>query len=354
MAAERALIRRARSRPDPERGERLAERPGPERRVASFDGTELAVHEVGPSDAPVLVFAHGFTLDLTAWHFQWRDLSRRYRCVLYDQRGHGRSDPAADGDYSLEAMGRDLKAVLDAMVGAAVTVGSDVMVGSDATVGAGVGAGRDVPVVLLGHSLGGMAVLAFAGLFPREMGGRVRAVVLANTAVADVLKAIVGNLGASAASWTLPALRRLMADPARAHRLRARVLGGGADLAFLAARLTNFGPTASPTLVDHVVSVAARAPAEVWTDVMASLLTLDLGHAIEHVRVPALVVASDLDRLTPAASARALAARLPDARLLVIEGAGHCAMLEHHEEFDRAVDAFLREVLGPMAAAEGA
>jgi pimeloyl-ACP methyl ester carboxylesterase len=333
VATERALIRRARSRPDPERGEPLSERPGPERRVASFDGTELAVHEIGPADGPVLVFAHGFTLDLTAWHFQWKDLCARYRCVLYDQRGHGRSDPAAGGDYSLEAMGRDLKAVLDAT--------------APATAAAAV----DAPVVLLGHSLGGMAAVAFAELFPEEMGGRVRAVVLANTAVGDVFKAILGNLGARSAVAMLPALRRLLADPARAYRLRARALGSGADLAFLVARITNFGPTASPTLVDHVVSVAARAPAEVWTDVMASLLTLDLGRAVEHVRVPVLVVASDLDRLTPAASARALASRLPDARLVVIEGAGHCAMLEHHELFDRAVEAFLEEVLGARAGA---
>ncbi len=321
VTAERALIRRARARPDPLRNEPLAERPGPEQRVRSFDGTELAVNVVGPDDAPAtVVFAHGFTLDMTAWHFQWRALSARYRCVLYDQRGHGRSSPGAEGDYTLEAMGRDLKAVLDATV-------------------------TDGPVVLIGHSLGGMSILALAAAHPEEFGRRVRGVVLANTAASDVLRAVLGNLGSKAALRMLPAARRFVSDPKRADRIRERLVGGGADLAFLIARATNFGPHAAPSVIDHVVSISARAPLEVWTDVMASLLEMDLGHALEHVRVPTLVVASDLDRLTPPASALALKSKLPDARLVELEGTGHCSMLERPERFNELVEGFVAEAL---------
>src|SRR5438128_11536875 len=102
-AAERALVRTARSGPDPARDEPFGQRPGTETRVRSFDGTELAVAMVGedPGDAtPTLVFSHGFSLDLTVWHYQWRRFSRDHRCVLYDHRGHGRSDRPANGDYS--------------------------------------------------------------------------------------------------------------------------------------------------------------------------------------------------------------------------------------------------------------
>src|SRR5207247_8904798 len=72
VAAERYLVQRARSRPDPEAGEPLDQRPGSERRVASFDGTELAVNVVGPEGAPAVVLSHGFTLDLTTWYYQWQ------------------------------------------------------------------------------------------------------------------------------------------------------------------------------------------------------------------------------------------------------------------------------------------
>jgi pimeloyl-ACP methyl ester carboxylesterase len=326
VALERRLIRRARSMPDPDRSESFAERPGEERRVRSFDGTELAVNVIGPADpaVPTIVFAHGFTLDMTVWHFQWKELAQRYRCVLFDHRGHGRSSPASEGDYSLEAMGRDLRAVMDATV-------------------------PEGPVLLAGHSLGGMAILSFAESFPAEFGGRVRGVVLANTAAADVLRTVLGNLGSKAALRLLPAARRLVADPRRAYRIRERLVGGGADLAFLIARATNFGPDAPPSMIDHVVSISARAPVEVWTDVMASLIEMDITDAIQHLRVPTLVIASDLDRLTPPASAMAIKHRLPDGRLVQIEGAGHCTMLEKHEEFNALLDDFAGEVLAPKA-----
>jgi pimeloyl-ACP methyl ester carboxylesterase len=324
VALERRLIRQARAAPDPWPVEPLAERPGTALRLRSFDGTELAVNVVGPEEAPTLVFVHGFTLDMTAWHFQWRALSSRYRCVLYDQRAHGQSGPAAARDHSLEAMAQDLRTVLDET-------------------------GVDERAVLVGHSLGGMAVVAFAAAFPEEFGDRVRGVVLANTAVADLLRSALGNLGSKAALWLLPAARRLVADPRRAYRIRERLVGGGADLAFLIARATNFGPDAPPSMIDHVVSISARAPVEVWTDVMTSLIEMDITDALEHVRVPALVIASDLDRLTPPASARAMTERLPDGRLVEIEGAGHCAMLEKHERFNALLDGFAREVVGPPA-----
>jgi pimeloyl-ACP methyl ester carboxylesterase len=320
VAVERAAVRRARSRPDPERGERLGERPGRETRVRSFDGTELAVNTVGPKGAATLIFAHGFSIDMTAWHYQWKRFSKEYRCVLYDQRGHGLSAPAANGDYSLDALGHDLQAVLDA----------------EAPRG---------PVALIGHSMGGMAIMAFAGLHPQEFGDRIRAVVLANTAASDIIQEIVGGLGIRLTSSAFRLAQRLARNPQRVYKLRARAMGRGANLAFLVARATNFSPQVSPTLVDHVVAVAAHAPAEVWTDLFASLVNLDLTDALSNITVPTLVVAGDIDRLTPPATAKAIQGRLPDGRLAILSGAGHATMLEQHEEFNRLLSAFLKEAL---------
>ena len=321
-AGARHFIRRARSGWSPESGGDLAERPGLERRIVSFDGTELAVNVVGPEHRPRLVMLHGFSGDLTLWHYQWKRFSMDFRCVLFDQRGHGRSGPATQGDYSLKALGRDLKAVLDAEAG-------------------------DAPVALMGHSMGGMAVLSFAEMFPEEFGARVRAVVLANTAASDLVKAMVAGLGACAGRFLAAAASRVASRPDRLYRIRARALAGRGDLAFLATRLANFGPNAPPSLVEYVAEVGARAPVEVWSDLLASLVGMDLGDAMECVRVPALVVVGDVDRLTPPSSATAMKHRLPDARVVVFEGAGHCTMLERHEEFNTAVERFLHETLQP-------
>ena len=328
VAAERYAVRRARSRPDPDRDETLSERPGTEQRVVSFDGTELAVNVIGPDGAPTLVFAHGITLDMTAWHFQWKELSTEFRCVLYDQRGHGRSAKATHGDYSLEALGRDLKVVLDAT-------------------------GTDAPVVFVGHSMGGMSIVSFAELFPEEFGTRVKAVILANTAAADAMKEVLGGLAARVGKFLVPTPRRFLSKPERAAWLRSGALGLSPDIAFLAVRLTNFGSHASPSVVDHVASIAGQAPAEVWTDLIVSVAQIDLAHAIERITVPALVVVGDVDRLTPPASALAIKRKLPQGRMVVLRDAGHCAMLERHDLFNQAVRAFLNEALRPEIASDG-
>jgi pimeloyl-ACP methyl ester carboxylesterase len=319
VAVERRAIRRARSKPDPAQGEDLGARPGPERRVRSFDGTELAVHAIGREHAPTVVFVHGFSSDLTFWHFQWQALSPRYRCVVYDQRGHGRSSPATTGDYSLRAFGEDLAAVLDAIA-------------------------PEGPVALVGHSMGGMAVMAFADAHPEAFGERVRAVVFANTAAAELARGVAGALGERAGRALSMALVRLARDPRLAFRIRARALRGG-DLAFLAARLTNFGADAPPSVVEHAAAVGATAPLEVWSEVLVGLIEMDLRHALANVRAPALVLVGDVDRLTPPTSATALRSALPDAELRVVEGSGHCTMLERPDEFNAIVGAFLEQHL---------
>src|SRR6266540_1132050 len=290
VVGERYLVRQARSRPDPERDEPLEERPGEERRIRSFDGTELAVNVLGPDGAPVLVMVHGFSADLTLWHYQWKHFSTNYRCVLVDQRGHGRSGSGTGGDYSLEAMGKDLKAVLDE---------------------------------------------------------------LANTAAAELIKAAAGNLGAQIGKLVTAAAVRLATDPRRVYRIRARALAGQGDLAFTVARLTNFGPKPPPSLVEHVARVSARAPVEVWTDLLGSLVEMDLSHALAHFTVPALVLVGDVDRLTPPASALTIKRMLPDGRMAVFKGSGHCTMLERHAEFNRIVDGFLAEALGGLPREDG-
>ena len=327
LLAGRASVRRHRERPDPEAGQPLWTLPeedlGP---IRSFDGTDLAVRAAGPSDAPAIVFSHGFTLDMTTWFYQWRELSARYRCVLFDQRGHGRSGNPPGGDFSLDAVGRDLRAVLDQAVGSR-------------------------PVLLVGHSLGGMGILSFADRYPAEFGDRVRGVVLADTAASDVLRGLLGTLGASFERRLRPLTDRVLFDPGRAARIQRGMDRWGRDLAFLIGRTTNFGPDASAAQVEYVTRISAGARVEVWTQMARSLMELDLGRALETITVPALVIVGDRDAVTPKTSAVAMREALPDGRAYVITRAGHVAMMEQHGIFNELLDGFLDEVLAREQAA---
>jgi pimeloyl-ACP methyl ester carboxylesterase len=157
----------------------------------------------------------------------------------------------------------------------------------------------------------------------------------------------VSNLGVRAGQALLPVVRRLTANTGRGYRIRKRFFQGQADLAFLVAALTNFGSKAPPSIINHIVRLSGQAPLEVWGDLITSMFDMELGDALENIKVPALVVVGDVDRLTPPTSAVALKRRLPDARMVLFRDVGHCAMLEHPEEFNRVVEEFLSDVLAP-------
>ncbi|MGH2710416.1 MAG: alpha/beta fold hydrolase [Actinomycetota bacterium] len=320
VIAQRAAAKKLRSRPDPESTERLDMLPSEDIPVTSLDGTKLHVRAVGPEDAPVLVFLHGITLDMTTWHYQWRHFSDRYRCILVDLRAHGRSGRPPDGDYSLTAMGRDIKAVLDAAV-------------------------PEGPAIILGHSMGGMALLAFALEFPEEFGSRVRGAVFVDTGASDLAREAFGGFGVRIAAALRRVGDRYRDRPELAEKLRQRVQRYGVDLTFLIAWASNFGPGASPSHVEHIARIAARTPVEVYVHTLRDLLEMDLREAIEHVKVPSLVIVGDRDLLTPKTSAQALRAALPEARAVVITGAGHISMLERHKVFNEVLSGYLDQIL---------
>ena len=284
--------------------------------VRSFDGTPLAVRAAGDPSAPCLVFVHGFGLDMTTWRHQWPELADRFRCVLLDLRSHGRSGAAASGDLSPGAFGRDVLAVL-------------------ATVD------RNRGTVVVGHSMGGIAMLAAAEVDPHAVGADVRGAVFVGAASGDLLRGALGSL-TGAIRPTLGSVRSAFRG---LDAVRRSVLSGPSDVGHLVTRLTQFGPDAPHEAVDHVAMLAARARPELWRDGLPELVDVDLGHVVQHLRAPTLVLVGEHDRVTPVRAARALAEALPDGRLEIVRGAGHIPMLERPEEVTAAIRAFAEERL---------
>ncbi|HEX9891193.1 MAG TPA: alpha/beta hydrolase [Actinomycetota bacterium] len=320
VAAERIAARRLRSRPDPEAGVDFAELPPEDLgTIASFDGTRIAVRAAGAEDAPVLLFSHGFSLDMTTWHYQWKAFSDRYRCVLFDHRAHGRSGKPPGGEYAVRAMGRDLLAVLDHV-------------------------SPQGPAVLVGHSMGAMSILAMAERDPSVFGDRVRGVVLADTAASDIAREFFGSVGSRIERSLRPLTQRLTADLDRVERLRGR-LTRVTDLSLLIARATQFGPDASPSQVAYLADLSSRARVEVWVHTAADIREMDLREALSAITVPALVVVGDRDMVTPKTSALALREALPDAEAVVITRAGHVSMMEQHRVFNEVLARHLGRVL---------
>lgn len=316
LAAERYLVGRDRRRPDPEAREHFGELRGKVvEPVESFDGTKLHV-EIAGKGGPTVVLAHGFSLNLALWHYQIRDLAPTFRLVLFDQRGHGRSERATDGDWSLDALAKDLEAVIR------VYGGPD-------------------PVAVVGHSMGGMAVLKFCELYPEMLGSRVAALGLVNTTSADVIGGIFPRrLSAGLQMIQEGAVRALASNSGRVDALRGRTR----DLAYLAVRTAGLGPKALPSIVEFVDQMLNQTRTEVWARLLPALLAMDVSGVLDKIDVPTLIVVGTHDRLSPPGAAERIAAGIKNSELVVMRDVGHMSMLERPHSFNARLRAFLAGV----------
>ncbi|HEV2309165.1 MAG TPA: alpha/beta fold hydrolase [Acidimicrobiia bacterium] len=307
--AERATVRSLRRRPDPDAGHLGALAFDTTRRVPTFDGGSLATMARGHGSP--IVFSHGVTIDSRVWVKQFAELPERgVRAIAFDHRGHGDSIVGTTG-HSIESLAADMRSVLETL---------DV---------------RDA--LLVGHSMGGVAVQAFALRHPDVLRERVRGIVLLST------------LGKTSTSSS----RRLQSVAARVTgAVDFRPLMTRPDLGMVLARV-GFGrqPTASQVELNR--QMLAACPVETVRDATAALLGLDLLAELPSLDVPTLVIGGTADVITPPRESRRLAALIPDAHLEMFQGAGHMIMLERTEAFHDLLLDFARDV-GTLPATAGA
>jgi pimeloyl-ACP methyl ester carboxylesterase len=292
----------------------LSDPPPPgSRTVRTDDGVDLHVEVDGDEHAPLtVVLSHGFTARLAEWELQRDALRDRARLVLWDQRGHGRSGWTPLSKATIDRTGRDLGQVLDAVVPTG-------------------------PVVLAGHSMGGMSVLALARQRPELFGDRVvGAFLLATSAGGLVETGVLGRLVKLIRRvGLLPLyLRGLQLAAPVLERLRWR----GSPFGRWFTRRLLFGrDDADPGRVRLVQGLLEETPYPVVAAFYATFLDHDETAALEVLaRVPVTVVAATHDRLTPAAHGRRIAEAV-GGELVVVPGAGHSVNLTRTQVVDRAL-----------------
>lgn len=290
------------------------------RTVTTEDDVPLTVREVGPADAPLtVVFVHGYCLRMESWHFQRTQLEERWadsaRMVFYDQRGHGESGMPATPSCTMAQLGRDLAAVIDAVAPSG-------------------------PVVLVGHSMGGMTILAMARQFPELFADRVIG---------------VGLLATTAAGLNKSGLGRNLDNPViDAFRLAVRTAPGvvqqarGAARAIISPilRAASYGTEVSPRLVAFSDGMLGDVSVVTIVNFLESLELHDESEALPVLAdTPALVLCGDTDMIIPFSSSKALAAALPRAELVRVQGAGHLVELEFPQVTSDAIDRLVRRAV---------
>ena len=278
------------------------------RTIEAPDGSRLHVVDHTPDAGadeglPTVVLAHGWTMDHSTWDKVVLALQQRVpvRVVTYDQPGHGRSTL---GDEA--ATVRGLADTLDVVIREMCPTG---------------------PLVLGGHSMGGMTLMAYAGAHPVSLRERAKGVLLVATTpeLASLRKRIRGEGVVMGIQSLLPFAAPALPMPERMVR---GIFGADASQADVAEARRIINGTRARTTGQYFKALLGH-------DEIASLANF--------AGIPTVVMAGSRDPLTPARWSRMYHERIPGAELDVIDGAGHMLMWE---ATDRVVDHLHRLVTG--------
>jgi len=283
----------------------------PGRAVIAADGVPLHVEVDEPAQlragAPTLVFVHGWALTLDSWHFQRAAFRQRFRIVLFDHRSHGRSGRSDASHCTLEQLGRDLATVIEEVA-------------------------PEGPLVLVGHSMGGMTIMSLAEEFTAMVADRVVAVTLLSTSAGGVIP-VPGARGRDLLVKASPPVLSVLATAAPAIEVGRRATGG---LAYELTRRMGFGGRVPDDQVAFVDAMIAANPVSVFTDFYPLFTRLDMHEVLRGFsQLPTLVVAGSRDPVTPVRHSKRMAELIPAAELVIYEGAGHLVMIERAADFNR-------------------
>jgi pimeloyl-ACP methyl ester carboxylesterase len=319
--------------------------------VDTRDGVALHVEEVGPLDAPLtVVFAHGWTLRLGSWHYQRWGLagpgfgespgvepaaatrrSRRAaaprpvaRLVFYDHRSHGKSTRAPEGHSTMDYVASDLRSVIDT-------------------------AAPTGPVVLVGHSMGGMAIFTLAAQDPELFAERIAGVGLVCTGATYLKPSELSKLLIVGGN---PLVKLLKEVGSRYPAIFERGRSSNRDVVWMITRSLGFSrKDVSGALVDYLDQMVSSTPVEVIAEFLPTLFAHDQTAAVPALAgIPTVIVAGDQDRLTPLERSLRIAEVLPDAKMVVAEGSGHMTMMEDPGVTNEALRTLLQRAMGGVLA----
>ncbi|WP_327110019.1 alpha/beta hydrolase [Nocardia sp. NBC_01730] len=280
--------------------------------VSTEDGVALAVREYGPRNADLtVVLLHGHCLRTESWTYVRDALLRRYggaRVVCYDHRGHGDSSTASRQTYNLEQLGYDLRVVVDAV----------------APTG---------PVVLVGHSMGGMAVLTYASQNPHEIGTRVVGVALIATAASGLADAGFGRLLRNPVVSVFQAAVRCA--PGVMHHIKLM----GCKVFAPIIRTAEFGDRkVSARVLTLANAMHNETPIVTMASFLSAFMVYDQTDALAVLsKIPTLVLCGSADLMTPPSHSVAMAAAVEYSDFVMVEGAGHSVILEQPSRVAEAI-----------------
>ena len=273
-------------------------------KYVAANGLRFHYLDWGDPGNPPMLLLHGFAQTCHSWDFVALSLCDRYRVIALDQRGHGDSDWAPDGDYSPEAQQKDIHEIVESL---------------------GVG-----DFVVMGLSMGGRNSMTYAATHPE----RIKALVIVDAA---------------------PDNRRDGSQNIRRFVQQGDELDSIDDFV---ERVREYNPRRPAEQIrGSIVHNLKQLPNGKWTWKYDRLLrsperrmgpdpemSRRLWGYLESLRCPTLVVRGAMSDVIALETAETMLSRIPNGRLATVERAGHLVMGDNPAGFERAVTDFLAEL----------
>lgn len=259
------------------------------RSATSADGTAINYYEYG-QEGPVLVFLHGWSCDASYWREQVGYFKEKYRMVLIDLAGHGRSGGDRE-NYTMEAFGQDVKAVVD-------SIGAE-------------------KVVLIGHSMGALVIAEAARLMPERVIGLI---------AVDDLQSVEYPLGEEQF--------KEMTTPFK-EDFKQGVRG------FVIGMLRPDNSPVNEWVISDMSLADPRVAISAINGSLAGYLTGGVAKLFDGLDVPVVAVNADLWPTDVEANRR----HIKDFELIELDGLDHFLMLKAPERFNPALEQAVKMIL---------
>lgn len=281
--------------------------------IPGADGAVLHVEMEGATEGPILVFTHGWGLSARIWAEARADLGARFGLVFWDLPGLGRSGRPTIG-YSLDGFAEDLHAVIDSLP-------------------------EDRPVILVGHSIGGMTVQTFCAHHPDLLNRRVAAIVLENTTHTNPLETMIFPRVFRPLQPVIELASRLdMVLSPLIWVMNWQAWLSGAT--HVAARVAGFGARPTREQLDRTARLVTKNSPAVQARGTLAMLRWSVTDSLPRINVPALVFVGGRDLMTMEHAGEAIAAALPQGRLVRVEDAGHMGPIEKAAFYNEQIGDF--------------
>ncbi len=289
-------------------------RNGTVKRLQRPDGSEIQVEFYGPTDGQPIILTHGWGPNSTVWYYAKRQLGQHFRLILWDLPGLGKSTGPHNQDYSLEKYARDLEAIVQ-LTG-------------------------DRPVILLGHSIGGMIVLTFCRLFPEHLTRRVSGLILVDTTYTNPLKTAIF-------SKVLQALQKPLLEPLLHLTIWLFPLVwcmnwlnyfNGSQL--VGMWLSGFTGTETRGQLNFSTLLSLYGSPAVLARGTLAMLAYDATETLAHIQVPVQIIVGASDIVTVPPTSHYMHQAIPHSELVTLQRAGHMGLMEQNQRFAEVVSSF--------------